>query len=73
MKRFVIAIALSSILTSAASAGQIPSVPVAPPPPEEETQTISTTAPGNILTVGYAEQMSGAGLDFIQLLVGVIV
>lgn len=73
MKRLVIAIALSCVLTSAASAGQIPSVPVAPPPPEEESQTTSTTAPGNIPTVGYAEQLSGAGLNFIQLIVGVIV
>jgi hypothetical protein len=73
MKRFVIAIALCGGLSSSAFAGQIPSVPVAPPPPEEETQTTSTTAPGNIPTVGYAEQMSVAGLDFIQLIVGAIV
>lgn len=73
MKRFVIAIALCGVLSSSAFAGQIPSVPVAPPPPEDEAQITNPTAPGNIPTVGYTDQVSDAALNLIQMMVGLVV
>lgn len=73
MKRFVIAIALCGVLSSSAFAGQIPSVPVAPPPPEDEVQIASTTAPETIPTVGYTDQVPDVTLNLIQIMVGLVV
>ncbi|HYJ85354.1 MAG TPA: hypothetical protein VEW46_04810 [Pyrinomonadaceae bacterium] len=73
MKRLVISIALCCALSSPALAGLIPSVPVAPPPPEDGAQITSSTAPGNIPTVGYTDQLPDATLNLIQIMVGLVV
>ncbi len=73
MNRFVIAIALCCVLSSPALAGLIPSVPVVTPPPEDGPQITSSSAPGNIPTVGYTDQMPDATLNLIQIMVGLVV
>jgi hypothetical protein len=73
MKRFLITIGLTCVLAASTVGGEIPSVPLQPPPPDDGAQTTGTNAPEEILTAGYTVQMSNAGLSFIQLMVGVIV
>jgi hypothetical protein len=68
MKRFVIAIALACVMSSPALAGLIPSVPVAPPPPDE---TSTPAAPGEIPSVPFTQ--SEAALDLLQLVLSAIV
>lgn len=73
MKRFVLAVALTCVLTGSALAGDIPSVGFTAPPPDEPTLTTTTTAPGEIPTVGLTQQMSEAALTLVQLMLGSIV
>jgi hypothetical protein len=64
MKRFVMTIALTCVLSISASAGLIPTVGAPdPPPPAGVAQATSETSPGGIPTVGYAEQISNAALS----------
>jgi hypothetical protein len=70
MKRFVIAIALACVMSSPALAGLIPSVPVAPPPPDA---TSAPSAPGDVPTVGLTEEISEAALDLVQLVLSAVV
>lgn len=63
MKRFLMTVALTCALSSAAFAGEIPSVGVASPAPGKTTQTTSTTSPGEIPTSGVADQVSSATLS----------
>jgi hypothetical protein len=70
MKRFVMTIALTSVLSCSALAGDVPSVGfTAPPPPEPPT----ATAPGDVPTVGLTQEMSEAALTLVQLMLGSVV
>jgi len=73
MKRFLMTIGLTCVFAAAAVGGEIPSVPIAPPPPEDEAQITSTTSPGEVPSVGYTSEMSEAGLNLIQMMVGLVV
>lgn len=68
MKRFVMTITLSWVLSSSALAGDIPSVPFTAPPPDETTVP---TAPGEIPSVPFTQ--SEAALDLLQLVLSAIV
>ena len=60
MKRFVMTMALTCVLSGSALAGDIPSVGfTAPPPP-------TPTAPGEIPTSDYAQEMSEAALALVE-------
>lgn len=61
MKRFVIATALTCVLSVSAYAGVIPMDLTAPPPPE--AQATSATSPGDLPTCGLAQQLSDAALS----------
>ena len=64
MKRFVMAITLSGALSASTLAGEIPTVGVtAPPPPPPPS---SSNAPGEIPSVGYAQEISDAALDVVE-------
>lgn len=54
----------------ASLAGEIPSVGVMAPPTDEQA---APTAPGEIPTVGLAQQMSEAALDLVQLVLSAVV
>jgi hypothetical protein len=74
MKRLLMTIALTCVLSSSALAGEIPSGGVPdPPPPAGITQTTSETSPGEIPTVGYADQMSDAALSGLLAVLGLVV
>ena len=62
MKRFVMTIALTCVLSGSALAGEIPSVGVTAPPPPPSTPTV----PGEVPSVGYAPQLSEAALDLVE-------
>jgi hypothetical protein len=72
MKRFVMTLALTCVLSGSALAGEIPSVPVTAPPPDETTSTTIAPAPGEIPTSGLTQQMSEAAFSLIQLLMGAV-
>jgi hypothetical protein len=73
MKRFLTTIGLTCVFAASAVGGEIPSVPLAPPPPEDEAQITSTTSPGEVPSVGYTSEISDATLNLIQIMLGVIV
>jgi hypothetical protein len=73
MKRFLMTIALTCVLSVTAFAGLIPSDGVTAPPPDETTPTTSATEPGPIPTVGLTQQMSEAALNLIQLVLSAAV
>ena len=59
MRRFLMAMSLTSVLTGAAMAGDIPSVGVpAPPPPCVDCVAKSSPSPGEIPSGGLAEELS---------------
>jgi hypothetical protein len=67
MKRFFVAIALASVLSSTVLAGDIPSVPGPQPPP----QGIATsTSPGDIPSGGATEQFSSDSLSALLAALG---
>ncbi len=70
MKRFVMTVALTCVLSSSALAGEVPTVGVTAPPPAE---TSIPTAPGDIPTVGFAQQMSEAALTLIESVLGAVI
>ncbi|MEK6283411.1 MAG: hypothetical protein AABN95_23915 [Acidobacteriota bacterium] len=72
MKRFLMTIGLTCVLTASAIGGEIPSVPVAPPPPEDVTQT-TTLSPGEISTSGLVEHLPDTSLNLLQMMLGLIV
>ncbi len=73
MKRFLMIIALTSVLSVQGLAGEIPTggAPV-PSPPAGIAQTTSETSPGQIPTGGYAEQMSDAALSALLTVLGLV-
>jgi len=59
MRRFLMAMSLTCVLTGVALAGDIPSVGVpAPPPPCVDCAAISSPSPGDIPSGGLAEELS---------------
>ncbi len=62
MKRFLITIALTCALFSSAFAGDIPSVGAPTPASNGTSETISTS-PGDIPTLGKAEQLTSDALS----------
>jgi hypothetical protein len=73
MKRFMMTIALTCVLSIPALAGGIPTVGAPdPPPPDGITQTTNTTSPGEVPTGGFAEQMSEAALSALLSVLGLI-
>ena len=64
MKRFLITIALTCALSSSAFAGDIPSVG-APAPASSGTTETTATSPGEIPSVGVAEQLSSEALSAV--------
>lgn len=73
MKRFLMAMALTCVLSVTALAGLIPSDGVTALPPDETTPTTSPTEPDQIPTVGLTQQMSEAALNLIQLVLSAAV
>lgn len=73
MKRFVMTIALTCVLSGSALAGDIPSVGFTAPPPDETTPTTTLTTPGEVPSGGFAQQMSETALDLFQMLLGAVV
>ena len=71
MKRFVIALTLSCVLSASAVAGEVPSV-TPQPRPNGTTQTTSSTAPGEVPTVGSAEQFSSTALSALLTVLGLL-
>ena len=72
MKRFLIAITLTCLLSVTALAGDIPisGSPAPPPPPSGATQTTTETSTGEIPTSGAAEQVSDAALSALLTVLG---
>ena len=70
MKRFVIAVALTCVLSGSALAGDVPSVGFTAPPPDEPPPV---TAPGDIPTVGFTQEVSEAALTLVQLMLRSVV
>ena len=62
MKRLVMAITLSFILSGFALGGEVPSV-VPAPPPNGPAQTTTPTSLGGVPTGGSAEEISDAALS----------
>lgn len=72
MKRFLMTAALTCAVSVPTLAGDIPSDGLTATTPDEPTPT-STTAPGDVPSVGYADETSDAGLNLMQMMVGLIV
>jgi hypothetical protein len=70
MKRFVMTIALTSVLSGSALAGDVPSVGFNAPPPDEPP---AVTAPGEIPSGGFTQEMSQTALTLVQLMLGAVV
>jgi hypothetical protein len=64
MKRFTMTIALTCILSSSALAGDVPSVGVTAPLPDEPP---APTAPGEVPSGGFTQELTETGLTLIQL------
>jgi len=72
MKRFVITLALTCVFASPSFAGDVPTVGITPPPPPPDgMQASTTTAPGEVPTVGLTYQITDTAVDLIQMLLGV--
>jgi hypothetical protein len=70
MKRFLMTIALTCVLSGTALAGLIPSDGVTAPPPDETTVP---TAPGDIPSVPFTQQISETALNLLQLVLSAVV
>jgi hypothetical protein len=62
MKRFVITLALMCALSSSGFAGDMPTGGIAPPA-NQSTETVITTSPGGVSSVGTAEVLLGDALS----------
>jgi hypothetical protein len=71
MKRFATAVALALVFSSSALAGDIPCGSPSPAP-NGTTQTTSSTAPGDIPSVGSAEQLSSTALSALLAVLGLL-
>lgn len=72
MKRFVMTVAFTCVLAAPTLAGDIPSVGAPSPAPPATTQTTSTPSPGDIPTVGVADQTSSAALSALLTVLGLL-
>jgi hypothetical protein len=75
MKRFVITLALSCVLSGSAFAGEVPTVGVTPPPPPppDGIQATSTSAPGDVPSGVFTQEVTETALTLIQsILSGVV-
>ena len=74
MKRFLMTMALTCVLSSSSLAGEVPTVGITspPPPPSGFQSATDTTAPGDVPSVGFSQQVSEAAFDLIQLLMGTL-
>jgi hypothetical protein len=72
MKRFLMTIGLTCVFAASAVGGEIPSVPLAPPPPEDEAQITNTPSPGDVPSVGYTNETSDATLSLVQMMIGLV-
>ena len=72
MKRFVMTIALTAVLSSSALAGDIPTDGSPSPPPKGSTQATTPTSPGDVPTVGSAEQISDSALSAFLAMLGLL-
>lgn len=70
MKRFLITVLLSGLFAVSAFGGEIPSVPVNAPPPDDPS---APTAPGDVPSVGFTQQVTESALTLIQLALGGVV
>jgi len=70
MKRFLMTVSLTCILSSSALAGDVPTV--GSPAPQGATQSTSTPSPGEIPTVGVADQTSSATLSALLTVLGLL-
>lgn len=70
MRRFLMAIALTAVLSSSALAGDIPTDGSPSPPRNGSTQTKAPTSPGEIPTSGSAVQISDATLSALLTMLG---
>ena len=69
MKRYLITIALTGVLAVTTFAGEIPTGGfTAPPPPP-----VTPTAPGEVPTVGYAQEVSEAALALVEWVLSAVV
>ena len=71
MKKLLITMAMTLVLSFSVLAGDIPCGAPAPAPPGT-TQTTDATSPGEI-PCGFAEQISEAGLSGLLAVLGVLV
>jgi opacity protein-like surface antigen len=69
VKRFLMIVALACVLWSSALAGEVPTVGTPAPAPEGTTQT-GSTVPGEIPSVGVAEQLSSDALSALLAALG---
>jgi hypothetical protein len=67
MKRLLAPMALTCVLSVSALAGDIPTLGAPQPAP---AQTTTTTSPGDVPTVGTAEQVSDAALSALLTVLG---
>lgn len=73
MKRFVLTITLTCLVSISALAGEMPTVGFAPPPPPGTTQTSTVTSPGEIPTGGFVQQLSDeATMDALLAILGLL-
>ena len=73
MKRLLMTMALTCVLFVTTLAGEIPTVPLPPPPPQGMTQPADATLPGEIPISGYPELISDAGLSSLLTAFDVLV
>ena len=71
MKRLLMTLALTFVLSASALAGDIP-CDATSPAPEGTTQTTSSTSPGELPTGGLAEQISVAALSASLTVLGLV-
>jgi len=71
MKRFVITMGLTCVLSTSVLGGDIPCGSPSPQP-VGTTQTTSTSSPGDIPTVGVADQTSNATLSALLTVLGLL-
>lgn len=64
MKRFMVTLALTCVLSGSVLAGEVPTVGVAAPPPDEPAVP---TATGDVPSVGFTHEVTETSLTLIQL------
>ena len=76
MRRFLMTIVLTCVVSTSAFAGLIPTVPGPQPPPPESASTTSPgdvpTVPGDVSTSGVAEQLSSAAQSALLMVFGLL-